>query len=516
MKERSIKILEFHKIKELVKEYAITAGAKELIEELKPYDNVYEIKEHIQETREALNLLMTKGNPPFEGFYDVRDGVSRALKGGTLNALQLLRIGNMLRSSRKFLDYIKRKEEEEDHKIIEEICEGITPLRKLEESIEIAIVGEDEISDRASSTLSNIRRSLKEKNSSVRERIGGIIRDNSKFLQDNLYSVRGDRYVIPVKSEHKGQVPGLVHDQSSSGATLFIEPMSLVNLNNEIKELMLKEKAEIERILAALSKGVYNNKDEVKRNLDILIELDFIFAKAKYGSSINGVAPIVNTDGSFHIIEGRHPLISSKIVVPSTSYLGKEFTSLIITGPNTGGKTVTLKTIGLLHLMGMSGLLIPARDNSSISYYENIFADIGDEQSIEQSLSTFSSHMKNIVEIMEDANENSLVLFDELGAGTDPTEGAALAVSILESLRKRSCKIVATTHYSELKGYALRTINVENASVEFDVETLRPTYRLLIGIPGKSNAFEISRRLGLSDSVIKDAKESISSESLQF
>jgi DNA mismatch repair protein MutS2 len=516
MKERSIKILEFHKIKELVKEYAITAGAKELIEELKPYDNVYEIKEHIQETREALNLLMTKGNPPFEGFYDVRDGVSRALKGGTLNALQLLRIGNMLRSSRKFLDYIKRKEEEEDHKIIEEICEGITPLRKLEESIEIAIVGEDEISDRASSTLSNIRRSLKEKNSSVRERIGGIIRDNSKFLQDNLYSVRGDRYVIPVKSEHKGQVPGLVHDQSSSGATLFIEPMGLVNLNNEIKELMLKEKAEIERILAALSKGVYNNKDEVKRNLDILIELDFIFAKAKYGSSINGVAPIVNTDGSFHIIEGRHPLISSKIVVPSTSYLGKEFTSLIITGPNTGGKTVTLKTIGLLHLMGMSGLLIPARDNSSISYYENIFADIGDEQSIEQSLSTFSSHMKNIVEIMEDANENSLVLFDELGAGTDPTEGAALAVSILESLRKRNCKIVATTHYSELKGYALRTINVENASVEFDVETLRPTYRLLIGIPGKSNAFEISRRLGLSDSVIKDAKESISSESLQF
>lgn len=516
MKERSIKILEFHKIKEKIKEYAITSGAKELIDELQPYGNVYEIKEHIQETNEALDLLMTKGNPPFVGFYDVRDGVSRVLKGGTLNALQLIRIGNMLRSARGFFDYIKRKDEEETHRIIEEICEGITPLRKLEESIENAIVGEDEISDRASATLFNIRRSLKEKNSSVREKIGSIIRSHSKFLQDNLYSVRGDRYVLPVKAEYKGQVPGLVHDQSSSGATLFIEPMSLVNLNNEIKELMLKEKAEIERILSVLSKSVYNNRDEVKRNLEILIELDFIFAKAKYGSSINGIAPSVNTDGSFHIIEGRHPLISSKVVVPSTSYLGKEFSSLIITGPNTGGKTVTLKTIGLLHIMGMSGLLIPARDNSSISYYENIFADIGDEQSIEQSLSTFSSHMTNIVEIMSDANDNSLVLFDELGAGTDPTEGAALAISILETLRRRGCKIVATTHYSELKGYALRTIDVENASVEFDVETLRPTYRLLIGIPGKSNAFEISRRLGLSDEVIKNAKESISAETLQF
>ncbi|WP_163194436.1 endonuclease MutS2 [Clostridium thermarum] len=516
MDERSLRVLEFSKIKEKIKTYTQTAAAKELIEELVPYSNVYEIRERLQETKEAVELLMKKGSPPFEGIHDVRDGISRAEKAASLGSADLYRIGGLLRVARRFKDYVAHKEDEETFLVLEDICEGLVPIKRLEDEIFNVILDENEISDRASETLFNIRRELKNKNGSIRDKVNELVKKNSKFLQENLYTIRGDRYVIPVKAEHKGAVPGIVHDQSSSGATLFIEPMSLVQLNNEIRELMLREKAEVERILAQLSKKVHDNIAIIKNNSKIIWELDFIFAKAKYGSEIRGTCPIISEDGSFYIIEARHPLINPEVVVPSTIYLGGEYTSLIITGPNTGGKTVTLKTVGILHIMGMSGLLIPAKDNSVISYYDSIYADIGDEQSIEQSLSTFSSHMKNIVYIMDKATEKSLVLFDELGAGTDPVEGAALAVAILENLRARKTKILATTHYSELKGYALNTPHVENASVEFDVETLKPTYRLLIGIPGKSNAFEISRRLGLKEEVIEVAKENVSSNTLLF
>ena len=509
MKERTLRILEFNKIKNKLRNYAVTSGGKELIDNLTPYGSVFEVEKKLEETNEALDILIRKGTPPFEGLYETKEELERAGKGGVLNPGQLIKIGNMLRCSRKFKDYVARKDDEIGYKNLEDLAYILVPLKNLESEIDNAIISEEEISDKASGTLYNIRRSLKEKNSSVREKINSIVRSNSKYLQDSLYTMRGDRYVLPVKAE-------LVHDQSSTGATLFIEPISLVNLNNEIKELMLKEKAEIERILSELSSKVYDNIDTIKSNSNILRELDFIFAKGKYASALNAIKPTVTTDRSFDIIAGKHPLIDPKTVVPSDIYLGKDFTTLMITGPNTGGKTVTLKTVGLLHLMALSGLLIPAKDGSTIGFFKDIFADIGDEQSIEQSLSTFSSHMTNIVSILDEANSNSLVLFDELGSGTDPVEGAALAVAIIETLNKRGSRIIATTHYSELKGYALKTPGVENASVEFDVETLRPTYRLLIGIPGKSNAFEISKRLGLSTDVISKAKDFMSEENLQF
>ena len=516
MNERSIRVLEFYKIKEKLRKYAVTSGGKELVDKLAPYSSAYEVREALEESREALELLIKKGNPPFEGLHDVREGIERAKKGGCLNPAQLLYIGTMLRCTSRIQEYLTRKEEEESFLKLEDLAYILTPIKNLENEIENAIVSEEEISDRASSTLHNIRRSLKEKNSSVREKINSIVRSNAKYLQDAIYTMRGDRYVLPVKAEYKGAVPGLVHDQSSTGATLFIEPMSLVNLNNEIKELKLKEQAEIERILWALSKKVKDNSDVCSSNMKILLQIDFIFAKGKYASSIDGMMPKVNEDGSFNLVGAKHPLIDRDKVVPSDIYLGKNFSVLMVTGPNTGGKTVTIKTVGLLHLMGMSGLLIPTRDDSSISFYREIFADIGDEQSIEQSLSTFSSHLTNIVGIMREADRDSLVLFDELGAGTDPTEGAALATAIIETLKERGTKIIGTTHYSELKGYALKTPGVENASVEFDVETLRPTYRLLIGVPGKSNAFEISKRLGLDDFVIEKAKGFVSEENMQF
>ena len=501
MKERTLRILEFNKIKDKVEKYAITSSGKEMVHSLKPCKSIYEVEKKLEETNEALELLITKGAPPFEGLYDTREALERAAKGGILTPEQLLKIGGMLRASRRFKEYMNRKEDEVAYKNLEDLAYILTPVKSLENDIETAIISEEEISD---------------KNSSVREKINSIVRSNSKYLQDAIYTMRGERYVLPVKAEYKGAVPGLVHDQSSTGATLFIEPMSLVNLNNEIKELMLKEKAEIERILTVLSAKVTEHINECLNNSKILTELDFIFAKGKYASAINALKPNVSKDRSFEIFGAKHPLINPKEVVPSDVYLGKDFTTLMITGPNTGGKTVTLKTVGLLHLMALSGLLIPAKDGSTIGFFKEIYADIGDEQSIEQSLSTFSSHMTNIVSILEKADRDSLIIIDELGSGTDPAEGAALAISIIEELKSRDARVMVTTHYSELKGYALNTEGVENASVEFDVETLRPTYRLLIGIPGKSNAFEISRRLGLNDNVISKAKEYMSKDNLQF
>lgn len=429
---------------------------------------------------------------------------------------QLLKIGSTLRAARNMKEFFKREEFEKAYERLEDLAYILTPIKSLEDNIEKSIVSEEEISDKASATLYNIRRSLKEKNSSVREKISSIVRSHSKYLQDDLYTMRGDRYVIPVKSEYKSAVQGIVHDQSSTGATFFIEPMSIVNLNNEIRELALKEKAEIDRILAELSFKVKENSEQCLSNFKMLVEFDFIFAKARYGERLNAVRPLIREDGSFNIYSGRHPMIDDNYVVPSDVYIGDDFDTLMITGPNTGGKTVTIKMVGLLHIMGLSGLLIPARDNSSLSFFNEVFAEIGDEQSIEQNLSTFSSHMTNIVEIMKYVDDKSLVLFDEIGSGTDPSEGAALAMSIIETLRNRKARIIATTHYSELKAYALKTDGVENASVEFDIETLRPTYRLLIGVPGKSNAFEISKRLGLVEGVIKRAKEYMSQENLQF
>ena len=516
MNEKALKVLEFDKIKEELKRYTSTLAAKDIIDELEPYDNVFEVKEHLEETREAFQLLIKKGSPPFEGMHDVREGITKAERGFILMPVQLLRIGTLLKCARRFKDYINHKDEEESFRVIEDICEGLLPLKKLEDEIFNAIIGEDEISDRASSTLFNIRRSLKDKESSIKSKVNSLVRSYSQYLQESIYTVRGERYVLPVKIEHKGAVPGLVHDQSSSGATLFIEPVGLVDLNNEIKELRLKEKAEIEKILGELSVKIYEDITVVKNNANILWELDFIFAKAKYAGSIDATYPEINDEGYFNILKAKHPLLDSKVAVRNDIYLEEGITSIVVTGPNTGGKTVTLKTVGLLHIMAMSGLMIPAGQGSKISFFKEVFADIGDEQSIEQSLSTFSSHMTNIVNIINKADEKSLALFDELGAGTDPTEGASLAISILENLRSRGTKVIATTHYSELKAYALKVEGVENASVEFDVETLRPTYRLLIGIPGKSNAFEISKRLGLPDYIIEDAREGISKDTLRF
>ena len=429
-----------------------------------------------------------------------------------------MHIGEFLYVCRKAKNYAKNENKAETYERLDEYFELLTLIPNLENEITRCIVSETEIADDASSGLKSVRKEIKISNDRVKDHLNGVISSSAyrNMLQDFVITIRNDRYCVPVKSEYRSVFPGMVHDQSNTGSTVFMEPLSVVQLNNKIKELQAKEREEIEKILTSLSIMVIQNEAQLSANLELLTQLDFIFAKAQLSLSMDGTQPLFNTKGYVNIQKGRHPLLDKKTVVPINIYLGKEFTTLLITGPNTGGKTVALKTLGLFSLMGQAGLHIPANDHSQLAVFDEVFADIGDEQSIEQSLSTFSAHMTNIVKILEDVTDHSLVLFDELGAGTDPTEGAALAMAIISYLHDRKIRTAVTTHYSELKVYALSTEGVENACCEFDVETLRPTYRLLIGIPGKSNAFAISKRLGLQDYIIDSAREFISHDEARF
>ena len=516
MSERTLRVLEFTKIREKLAAKALTPMGAEKCLALAPSCNMQEVLLWQQETEEATVILTYLGGHPMASFSDVRPTLTLADKGATLSPKALLSIAELLRAARTARDALVT--DRDNTPLLTEKAQGLCTLRNLEQDITDAIISEDEIADRASAELTNIRRHLRGATERIKDKLNQMIHNASfaKFLQDPIITVRSDRYVLPVKAEYRGSVPGLVHDQSTSGATLFIEPMAAVEMGNELKQWELKEKQEIERILAALSAEVAPYASQLQENVDRLAGLDFIFAKGLLSRDMYAVTPKLNQQGFINIIRGRHPLIPAEKVVPSNLWMGRDFTTLIITGPNTGGKTVTLKTVGLFTLMAQAGLHIPADLGTELAVFEQVFADIGDEQSIEQSLSTFSSHMTNIVKIMHEVTPRDLVLFDELGAGTDPTEGAALAQSILTRLLHIRVRTLATTHYSELKAFALSTKGVENASVEFDVETLRPTYRLSIGVPGKSNAFEISRKLGLPENLIDAAKELLSSESIRF
>lgn len=516
MKEKTLNILEYNKIIELLKEQAGSEMTKNTISELMPFRDVSEIRESQAETTEAVRLINYKGPLPVGGFYDIEEIISFARKGGTLSMAQLLKVLYNMRTAERIVSFLKGDVPELP--IIFSISELIAVHRSLADEIDRCIISEDEMADNASSELRNIRRSITRQNEALKSKMNHIISssDNKTILQDSIVTMRNGRYVIPVKQEHKGRIPGIVHDQSGSGATLFIEPQSIVNLNNELRQLELDEKAEINRILTELSEGVSEHYHDLKNNQKLMLKLDIFMAKGRLSVLMNGEEPEINEEGIMELKEARHPLIGDEKVIPVNIYLGEKYKTLVITGPNTGGKTVTLKTAGLLPLMAQTGLHIPVNPGSRISVYENIFADIGDEQSIEQSLSTFSSHMKNIVDIVSEADGRSLVLLDELGAGTDPTEGAALAIAILESLASKGAYSIATTHYTELKKYAISTDGVENASMEFNVETLSPTYKLNIGIPGKSNAFEISRKLGLSGDIIGRAKDLLEGGDIAF
>lgn len=520
MDNKSFKVLEFDKIIEILKTKASSSLGLNRIEKLEPSSDFEEVKYRLQETTEAQSILIKRGHVNLGGIHDVLDKVKRAEIGASLDPGSLLMVADTLRAARVLANSLSGDGEEEDfnYPIIQSLATSLYIHREIEDAVYNAIVSEIEIADSASSTLRDIRRKIVQKNQSIRSKLNSIISSSTyqKYLQDSIISMRGDRFVVPVKAEYRSIVSGIVHDQSSSGATLFIEPMSIVEMNNELRKLKLDEQEEIERILAELSKMIGEISREIISNQEILEKIDFIFAKGKLSLQMKGIDPKLNKDKNFIIKNGRHPLLDPKKVVANTIYLGDEFHTLVITGPNTGGKTVTIKTVGLFALMTQSGLHIPADFGSSMCVYDNIFADIGDEQSIEQSLSTFSSHMTRIVSILDKVTEDSLVIFDELGAGTDPVEGAALAIAILEDVRMAGAKCIATTHYSELKNYALTKKGVENAAVEFDIETLSPTYRLLIGVPGKSNAFEISKKLGLSEFVINRAKEFINTENIEL
>lgn len=513
MNKKSLSTLEFYKITDQLVSYACCDGAKKILRNLKPMTDITDINLRLDETNDALSRIFQKGTVDFSQTKDIRTSVARLKVGSSLNISELLNISAILSCAKHVKDYYEHREDS-----ISGMLENLATVDALNSQIKKCIISEDEISDDASSNLRSIRRSKSIANDRIHSELNKLLNSPTyrTYLQDYVITTRQGRYCLPVKAEYKSAFPGMIHDQSSTGSTLFIEPAAVVKLNNDIRELELKEAAEIEVILADLSAKAGEHTEELLCDYEILVELDCIFAKAQLARHMHASRPVMNTSGIINIKKGRHPLIESHTVVPIDIYLGTDFKLLIITGPNTGGKTVSLKTVGLLTLMAQSGLFIPALDHSDIAVFKNIYADIGDEQSIEQSLSTFSSHMTNTVKILKEADENCLVLFDEIGAGTDPTEGAALAIAILNDLKMRGVTTMATTHYSEIKLYALSTEGVENASCEFDVESLRPTYRLLIGIPGKSNAFAISKKLGLPDYILSDASERLNAEDVHF
>lgn len=516
MNERNLRVLEFPKILDMLAALAVTEPGREAARALTPSGDAATVRRWQAETEEASSVTAYTGGNPMAWFTDVRPFLKLAKAGGTLSPKALLQVADALKAARVVRSALVT--DREDTPYLTEMGSRLSTNRALEEEIFDAIISEDEISDHASPDLYDIRRKMRLLNDRVREKLNGIIRSSTmqKFLMDAIVTMRNGRYVVPVKAECRASVPGIVHDQSGTGSTLFIEPMAVVEAGNELKQWTLKEKNEIERILGEFSDRIAPDADLIANNLELLAKLDVIFAKSSLARQMRAVPPKLNEEGHVCLLQARHPLIDPEKVVPSTLWLGEEFSTLVITGPNTGGKTVTLKTVGLLSLMAQAGLQIPAAYGSELAIFDEVFADIGDEQSIEQSLSTFSSHMTNIVEILRNVTPQSLALFDELGAGTDPTEGAALAMAILNHLLNMKVTTMATTHYSELKAFALSTPGVENASVEFNVETLRPTYRLSIGVPGKSNAFEISRKLGLPEFLIEDANNRLSQDAVRF
>ena len=517
MNKKTLTKLEYNKIIELLTEQASSFSGKERCRKLKPMISLPDIQSAQEETAAAFTRIVKKGRPSFSGCNPVGDSLKRLEVGAALGSGELLRICKLLETAGRVKSYGRHETSDESEDCLDALFQQLEPVAPLSAEIRRCILEEDEISDDASPALKRIRRSMGQINDKVHATLSGLVNGSLRaYLQDPIITMRGDRYCIPVKSEYRSQVQGLIHDQSSTGSTLFIEPMSVVKLNNDLKELYGKEQEEIQVILARLSVDVAEYIDAIRTDYSVLTELDFIFARGILALDMNASMPLFNTDGRIYIREGRHPLLDKKKVVPITVMLGDAFDLLIITGPNTGGKTVSLKTVGLFTLMGQAGLHIPALDRSELAVFHDVYADIGDEQSIEQSLSTFSSHMTNIVSFLKQVDERSLVLFDELGAGTDPTEGAALAIAILNHLHGRGIRTMATTHYSELKVYALSTPGVENACCEFDLETLRPTYHLLIGIPGKSNAFAIAGKLGLPDYIIEEARTHLTEQDESF
>lgn len=511
MNERILRVAEFHKITDRLTQKAETSIGKELARRLKPVTELAEVKQLLEETDEANRILRLNKIVPLGGISDIRESLKRSLIGSVLSASECLDVADTVRGGRHVKTFIEGLDEQLE--ILPELAERIMPLRELELVINSCIDDHGHVMDSASDKLRSIRSSIRTYENRIRERLDNFLRTKSNMLSDAIITIRNERYVLPVKSEYRTAVGGIVHDQSSSGQTLFMEPRAVVELNNDLQEAFAREKNEVDRILRELTNQISEHSSYLEENVKVLAKIDFIAARAKLGAEMNASKPKMNNDGYISMKQARHPLIAPEHVVPNDIELGKDFTAIVITGPNTGGKTVTLKLVGLSILMAQSGLFVPAQDGLELAVFKEVFADIGDEQSIEQNLSTFSSHMTNIVSILEHFDDQSLILFDELGAGTDPQEGAALAMSILDRVIENGARVVATTHYPELKAYGFNRPNVINASVEFNVETLKPTYRLLIGVPGRSNAFEISRRLGLDNFIIDKAKQLIGVES---